>query len=170
MSKGIELTPSQIKALENNATLFMFPVTNIREDFILDTFTFKKLYINLFIEEHLPIQKGDKDIQIRYAYEIALDDNEIASMGCAYNGEETQITYDVVGMFSECIDVRVVRVQDIRYDSIVKIIGEEKTQWNSKQIMDQVKFFNSYNKQMQEQGFNRTYEDNDYVFLVEFEK
>ena len=31
-------------------------------------------------------------------------------------------------------------------------------------------FIYHYNKQIQEQNINRTYEDNDYVFLVEFKR
>ena len=71
---------------------------------------------------------------------------------------------------SECIGVRVVRVQDIGYDSIVKTIGEEKTQWKSKRIADEVRFFNSYNHQMKEANINRIYEDNDHVFLIEIKR
>ena len=58
--------------------------------------------------------------------------------------------------FNECIDIKVVRVQEINIKDIPKIQTE---MWM---------FDDWYIQQMKEQNINRTYEDNDYVFLVEF--
>ena len=59
--------------------------------------------------------------------------------------------------FSECIGIRVVRVKDITYEQISDI-----------KIDCSITFEDFYNQQLKEQNINRTYEDNDYVFLVEF--
>ena len=77
MSKSIELTPTQIKALESGATMFLFTIDNR----ILECVGNKMYRVECsggvswdcektIIKELSPIQKGDKDIFIQeYAYQ-----------------------------------------------------------------------------------------------------
>ena len=67
--------------------------------------------------------------------------------------------------FKECTNIQVVRVADICGNDKANIIGEED---KFGYILDDFKSF--YNQQLKEQNINRTYSDNDYVFLVEFER
>ena len=69
--------------------------------------------------------------------------------------------------------VRIVKVQDwIKYlDTKNKKAIESFTFHVSNEPISQKRrraFESFYNQQMKEQNINRTYEDNDYVFLVEF--
>lgn len=70
--------------------------------------------------------------------------------------------------FSECIDVRVVRVQDIVYEDKLNICQKftyvKNAFWRTKYFKD------FYNQQLKEQNINRTCENNDCVFLVEFKR
>lgn len=161
--KHITLTDTQIKAYHNGATMFLFPIEDMTCEKCIwyknkycessDTKVHFDSYedcesISLF-DKYLPIKKGDKDIQVRtQEYEIGLTDDEIASMGCAYSGEQHQMTYDVIGKIKECVDVKIIRVQDIEW-----VTGFH--------------FPKFYNRCMEERNINRTYKDNDYVFSVE---
>lgn len=188
MSKGIELTQSQIKAYESGATMFLFPIK------FNDSGSYSKLDFyatlsnnpsatdcenygmgrgcdcdcpvlnrgecelqfnensNLLIEILSPIQKGDKDIFIQEDFILshgtlsykAKTPNEWNYWYKASQMTKEQSRYS----FGECIDVKVVRVQDIENISIEEL----------------------YNQQMKEQNINRTYKDNDYVFSVEFKR
>lgn len=169
--KGIELTPSQIKAYENGATKFLFPI-DIRIDkysnlivgddnlgvCINGTPNFK-----LCIEKYAPIQKGDKDIFVQEEFieecpngicikkDYELEEweslEEYGYINKASKMTKEQSRYS----FSECIDVKVIRVQDIEW-----VMGYH--------------FQRFYNRCMEERNINRTYKDNDYVFSVEFKK
>lgn len=177
--KGIELTPSQIKAYENGATKFLFPI-DIRIDkysnlivgddnlgvCINGTPNFK-----LCIEKYAPIQKGVKDVFINEKTITCSNCNfeqtwieleEIKSLQeCPYCCHINEV---IANSFSECIDVKVIKVQDID----LKIIDKFKLNcdWNRRYGG----FVDMYYKQLKEQNIDRTYEDNDYVFLVEFKK
>ena len=154
MSKGIEFTPIQIKALKSGATMFIFPIKS--QGFTMP----KRNEFNEITCEHcghimypsynyicpncegsmcyknFPHHKGDKDIFVQEEFMMTKEQSRYS--------------------FNECIDVRVVRVQEINIKDIPKIQTE---MWM---------FDDWYNQQMKEQNINRTYEDNDYVFLVEF--
>ena len=69
--------------------------------------------------------------------------------------------------FSECIDVRVVRANDITLEQMEFILGKKVMVGDATPYMVEY-FYETYNQQMQEQNINRSYEDNDYVFLIEF--
>jgi len=77
---------------------------------------------------------------------------------------------------SECIDVRVVRVQDIA--NTMKIIMFDTIDYVdlATSLADLVKyrhyeeFKKYYNNQLKEQNINRTYEDNDYILLLEVKR
>lgn len=150
MSKGIELTTIQIKAYNNGATMFLFPIDKINNDWLnkADNECFE-----YFIAKQSPIQKGDKDIGI---------DNTIF-------------------MFQECIDVKVARVKDLQLshcqillDLRVPLGSRELVFVNNRANGESFRTINQfkvwYNQQMKEQNIKRTYEDNDYVFLIEFKR
>ena len=188
MSKGIELTSTQIKAYEAGATMFLFPIKS---------YGFTQLEINEFKEvtcsncghimyssnnyicpncegsmchNNFHIQKGDKDIFIQEEFKIHDTNNGFCNIyykeskpnfinnSCwqpASQMTKEQSRYS----FSECIDVKVIRAKHINYEQISDI-----------QMDCSIKFEDFYNQKMQEQNINRTYEDNDYVFLVEFKR
>ena len=172
MSKSIILTPTQIKALESGATMFIISINKLQQ---------KDIYNKFFINNFSPIQKGDKDIFVQeefatdsvikehILYESNFDNKQTFEEYCEHTGAiptsackmtKEQSRYS----FSECIDVRVVRVKDIKIVDISRLLGDEFYD-NFGRTID--KF---YNKQMQELNINRTYEDNDYVFLIEFKR
>lgn len=171
MSKGIELTLSQIEAYERGATMFIFPIDYKLNKKIDNVKT--KAGIDCFIEIKAPIQKGDKNIQVRtQEYEIGLTDDEIHSMGCAYLGEQYQMTYDVIGKIEEIIDVKIIKVQDVPIKDLINILGEINLQSLLVEAHNNIlgHFKEFYNQQLQEQNINRTYEDNDYIFLIKFKR
>ncbi|MDY0194274.1 MAG: hypothetical protein RBR93_12235 [Aliarcobacter butzleri] len=152
--KGIELTRSQIKAYENGAIKFLFPIDN-------QELCRCAKYEDEFIKNYAPIQKGDKDIFIQEDFAIFeksvyyddeyMDEELKFTRGCesfkASKMTKEQSRYS----FSECIDVKVIKVQDIEW-----VMGFH--------------FQRFYNRCMEERNINRTYKDNDYVFSVEFKK
>lgn len=193
MSKGIELTQSQIKAYENGATMFLFPISDEAKALL------KK---EDWIYADSPIQKGDKDIFVQEEFKIGYWNFKTYQMAFDYRiGKNTELKYQNVEpfnkmvedsikqlkaknikpnkygnykwekfdspldwysaskmtkdqsrySFSECIDVKVIKVQDI----------DEVTGFH---------FPEFYNRCMEERNINRTYEDNDYVFSVEFKR
>ena len=90
-----------------------------------------------------PIQKGDKDIQIQGT------------------GDFSPYT------ISECIDVRVDRVQDMKIKDWAKILNQHNP---TQSYYMEAKAINHYHKGLEEANTNRTYNDNDYVFLIEYSK
>jgi len=147
----IEFTQSQIKAYENNATMFIVPIPRERLEYI-------RLYYSEYSETEILmddslIQIGDKDIFVQELQKHYLDDDEISSMGCAYSGEDYTTELARIGNFKECIDSRVVRVKEITIDEVSKI-------------------YNLEHKQALELFKKEYYDDmkNDYVFLMEFNR
>ena len=187
MSKSIELTQSQIKALQSCATMFIFPIK-------LQGFTMpKRNEFNEITCEHcghimytsynyicpncegsmcyknFPHRKGDKDIFVQE--EFMMHDTNDGHINIYYKECKQNFVNDYSWQpaskmtkeqsrysFNECIDIRVVRVQEINIKDIPKIQTE---MWM---------FDDWYNQQLKEQNINRTYKDNDYVFLVEFKR
>ena len=186
MSKSIELTPTQIKALESGATMFLFTIDNR----ILECVGNKMYRVECsggvswdcektIIKELSPIQKGDKDIFVQEEFTTDSDEEYGINDELVYYSDTedywfgthednpqkyrnqwlpaSQMTKEQSRYsFNECIDIKVIRVQEINIKDIPKIQTE---MWM---------FDDWYNQQMKEQNINRTYEDNDYVFLVEF--
>ena len=169
MNKGIELTQSQIKSYENGATIFIFPIdTNEME--------MSEIGLKKDLLQFAPIQKGDKDIWVKEEFAIyknPFGSQEIVSYGTwksnIYIGDKSEVQptskmtkeqsrYTI----SECIDVRVVRVQDI-LDCYFPKIFKWKKDGNYYTMIDS--FISFYNNQLKEQNINRTYEDNDYILL-----
>jgi hypothetical protein len=177
--KGIELTQSQIKAYENGATMFLFPITTGTEYLKRwdNNTTISNKMIQDFIRDCSPIKKGDKDIFVKEDFRINgyIDIEYFADYSekekSAYNHQRklaSQMTKKQSRyFFSECIDVRVVRVQKVSFGECTCLLGGT----NHNLVIPTIEIAsNFYNQQMQEQGINRTYEDNDYVFLVEFRR
>jgi len=163
MSKGIELTQSQIKSYENGATMFMFPLNNCNILHSIDEF---------------PIQKGDKDIYIKEEFGVSINGTT------AYLKDYTKVDQRVIAnlivwkpasqmtkeqsryTIKECIDVGIVRVQDISIDEMVYMGQDNKSILEEHNVVwHWIKEY--YNNQLKEQNINRTYEDNDYIFLCE---
>lgn len=218
MSKGIELTQSQIKAKVAGATMFLFPIDinkisiNLNEEnglYFNSAYKFECSYCKgkdsqctdcygkgyiwdldceskeEFIAKYSPIQKGDKDIFVQeYAYQTDIGKmyyNVKSEAGSYYIPKEngtlivaSQMTKEQSRYsFNECIDAKAIRVQDwIKYlDTKNKKAIESFTFHVSNEPISQKRrraFESFYNQQMKEQNINRTYEDNDYVFLIEF--
>ena len=148
--KSIELTKSQIISLNNGATMFLFPISDEAKALL------KKEDL---IYADSPIQKGDKDIFVNEKTitcnncnheQTWIELEQIKSLQeCPYCGYTNEV---IAFCFDECIDVKVIRVQDMETDELEK--------------MDNIHITSLF----QELGINRTYKDNDYVFLVEFKR
>ena len=169
MSKGIELTPAQIKALQSGATMFLFFANNYRIE-------------SKFDEAIFPINKGDKDIFVQEcAYQTDIGKmyyNVRSEAGSYYIPKEngtlivaSQMTKEQSRYsFNECIDAKAIRVKDITIELKIKIIGHINTNMELNKDAYNENFIYHYNQQLKEQNINRTYKDNDYVFLVEFKR
>lgn len=185
MMKSIELTQSQIKALQSGATMFIFPI-KLQGFTMFERNEFKEItcencghimyaiysYICPNCEgsmcyKNFPLRKGDKDIFVQeefrfneygdYEYKTGFNTKVTSHLNINQWQKASKMTKEQSRYsFNECIDIRVVRAQEINIKDIPKIQTE---MWM---------FDDWYNQQMKEQNINRTYEDNDYVFLVEF--
>ena len=135
MNEGIEFTSSQIKAFENGATMFMFPVDE-------DTQAWLKNRDLDFIEVFAPIQKGDEffiqeeffecgcentctvcdELETNIMYRADGEDEftENAVWQPASQMQEHQSRYR-----SECLNIRVARVDDNDYIFLIEIKGLE---------------------------------------------
>ena len=195
--KSIELTQSQIKALESGATMFIFPI-KLQGFTMLERNEFKEItcehcgtimyasysYICPNCEgsmcyRNFPLHKGDKDIFVQEEFTTDSDEEYGINDELVYYSDTEDYWFGTHEdnpqkyrnqwqpaskmtkeqsrySFSECIDIKVIRVQEINIKDIPKIQTE---MWM---------FDDWYNQQLKEQNINRTYEDNDYVFLVEF--
>jgi len=173
---------------------------------------YKDVLKRKIIQYYSPVQIGDKDIFVKeefltYSNKSCLTYNPKLKLleGIKYRRDALDDRYDEGDYpfnldyywqsasqmkksqsrysFEECIDVKIVRVQDIGKDIIlIKKLGITEDDailcngWNpsyidpdSGGILDwENAFISFYNQQMKEQGINRTYEDNDYIFLLEF--
>lgn len=175
MNKSIQLTQSQIKAYENGASVFMFPITqsikNIESvsdngvvtyfDYIGDKYTFI-----------LPLQIGDKEVWIKEDLVLC---KQCGEMICQFNyhknpkcpkcGESfiTEKAFQPASQMTkeqsrysikEVIDVRVVKMGELTYEQLEEFnIGLDMNE----KILDKRLFSN---------GLTR----NDYIFLLEIKK
>lgn len=193
MHKSIILTPTQIKAYKAGASMFLFPADN-QDDLEMGIKVLGQKAVNEFILRYSPIQACDKDIFVQE--EFAVHDDGSVVYNDYENFHDDVILYEAQYFkasqmtkeqsrysFSECIDVRVIRFKDISADNkIIKYIGvteEDAILYNGwKPTYDDtdsggrlawdIAFEEFYSQQMKEQNINRTYEDNDYIFLIEF--
>ena len=199
MNKSIELTQSQIKALQSGATMFIFPI-KLQGFTMYERNEFKEItcencgHIMYAIYSYIcpncegsmcyrnfPLHRGDKDIFVQEEFTTDSDEEYGINDELVYYSDTEDYWFGTHEdnpqkyrnqwlpaskmtkeqsrySFNECIDVRVVRAQEINIKDIPKIQTE---MWM---------FDDWYNQQMKEQNINRTYEDNDYVFLVEFKR
>ena len=202
MSKSIELTQSQIKALQSGATMFIFPI-KLQGFTMFERNEFKEItcehcghimyasynYICPSCEgsmcyRNFPIHKGDKDIFVQEEFTTDSDEEYGINDELVYYSDTEDYWFGTHEdnpqkyrnqwqpsskmtkeqsrySFNECIDVRVVKVQNIEYKDLCKMRLPKKAYWQQ-----DIQF--AYNQQLKEKNINRTYEDNDYVFLVEF--
>lgn len=207
MSKSIELTTSQIKALENGATMLMFPV--IQKDNKGDEYSLsiKNNYINGIIEKNYRIyrfkqpvkdfiahefefQKGDKDVWVKEEFsdsrkdydnkiKYKADDTKNKIQLCDWQ-PASQMTKEQSRYSIDCLDIRIVRPSEISKvgyfdgadinEDILKGLGLDWIGYFNRESYEEIGhglFKDLYNQQMQECGLNRTYQGNDYIFLVE---
>lgn len=156
--KAVELTQSQIKALEGGASMLILPIVGISIK------NYKVLDVKSFIYDWCLLQKGDK-------FFIQEDFVMIVNDICEVKQLASQMTYEQSRFKDlECVNVRVVKVQNIEYETSFKIRGIKKSTFWSDCENEIGMLEDFYNQQMKEQNINRTYEDNDYVFLVEFKR
>ena len=150
--KSIELTNSQLVALQNGATVLLFPVKHTIEPAYMETR--ERMYCNTLIERFSPLQKDDKFF-VQEEWMLGIQDGAFnTKLGWTHKGNLAKIQ-------GTTEDIKVTRVQDIDI-FISAFLG-----WWSKDVSD---FATHYNQQMKEQNINRTYKDNDYVFLVRFKR
>jgi len=176
----IELTQSQVKrvmeAKKGETIMLMFPIElseyqtnmgNILED--IENIYIRDGILHIYIKgdyrqlNTLPVKKGDKDIVIKSEIDCMGDCNY--GMPCIYCGSSGQgigRAIAEVGKFSECIEVSVVRIFDLKLKEIEQITLEPIY---ANLLHYELMFKDYYNNQLKEQNINRTYEDNDYVFL-----
>ena len=198
--KAIVLTPSQIKAKEADATMFIIPIEisnfckdvgntldDIEKCFISNNALTYSIYFRTDYRQtsEIPIQVGDKNIFVKeefltYSNKSCLTYNPKLKLleGIKYRRDALEDRYNEGDypfdldycwqrasqmtkeqsryLFEECISIKIIRIQDIPTLCIPKITARTEM------------LYTMYNQQMKEQGINRTYEDNDYVFLIEF--
>lgn len=173
----IQLTQSQINAYKNGANTFMFLINllelgnEMMEYFCQDNYS---LTLTDWFISKSPIQKGDKDIFVQEEF-FYMDDELYYNGDFTTRGQEQhKLDYDVNiskmtkeqsrYTFKECIDVRVIRIQDVNMEchKIAPILSTSHIGYNWN---DRKSFFN---QQMKEQNIN--YKDNSYIFLVEFKR
>ncbi len=211
MSKGIELTQSQIKALQSGATMFIFPI-KLQGFTMFERNEFKEItcehcghimyasynYICPSCEgsmcyRNFPLHKGDKDIFVQEEFTTDSDEEYGINDELVYYSDTEDYWFGTHEdnpqkyrnqwipaskmtkeqsrfSFNECIDAKAIRVKNITIESKIKIIGHINTNMELNKDAYNENFIYHYNQQMKEQNINRTYEDNDYVFLVEFKR
>ena len=142
----MQLTQSQIKAYENGATMFIVPID---EKCIIMHNGHDNGEYNEDEEHYLEfpnslIQKGDKNILVT---ESLINYDELQ--------KSKEFTIFEPFYISECIDVRVVRVEGILDTEFIKL-GYTKVK---EKPMSTIRQFNK------DHGFK--WDDNDYIFLIE---
>ena len=164
-TKSIELVTSQVKRIEKakkgETILLMFPI--MRDD-IEELVIYVKE--KLIISELSPIQKGDKDVFVREEFCLVPYSGDILYKSDKHQNTEliqwensSEMTKEQSRFSLECIDVRIVKVQDIVQGSEIQKVNPN--------LLNYKMFIYWYNTQLKEQNINRTYEDNDYIFLIE---
>ena len=160
---SIELTKSQIKAYENGATIVMIPLS-----------------IPAGYEYQGLSAKDDKDIFVKEEFW------EHETRTVFYKAENENIRNDKYWLsasemtkeqsrylFSELLDIKIARVQEININLRgLCLYSEEDTGeycYEDSYGLG-LEFVDFYNQQMQEQNIAKTYDDNDYVFLVQFKR
>jgi len=165
-NKSIELSSSQIKAFENGSTMVIFPIDVAIIERESEKVNNLRLPEEEFIKKHSPLQIGDKDVKIRSNKDmINFFQNSYPSVK------------EIIGILAEIIDVKLVKVGDLDVVDMPDIFkvqcktcgsGECSRDCESYNFVES--FSNNYNTQLKEQNINRTYNDNDYVFLMEFKR
>ena len=172
-NKGLELTRSQVKAFKNGANIFILPIVDIPIKKLAKDGTYKDIVVSKFP----PVLKGDKDIFIKETFAIDEEwdrilyktdgngDIMIYTFNNRLNWQPASEMTKEQSRYSlkECIDIRVVRVKDISFGDWSKILGGI----NKNLIVPTVDIAkNFYINTLKEKNINRTYEDNDLIYLI----
>lgn len=172
MSKGIELTQSQIKAYENGATKFLFPIDEKYKNKIPNNA--KEVELLVFAQMTCPIWINDKDIFVKEEFVIdfkgkifyrnTIDERQLFIDNFNSNSlKATQMTKEQSRYsFSECIDIKVIRVQDIEIDDLIKMYDKKSCDEDGIMLYE--------NAEDMAYALDIDYEANDYVFLIEFKR
>ena len=175
MNKGISLCHTQIKAIQDGASLLMFPVFEYME---FDKYGRKDI-AECIINNHSPLKIGDKDIHVKEEFvdieyydptlkrqivfrndsEVHMFEIEEKEWQPASQMTKEQSRYKI----DEVIDIRVVRVQEL--EAMVKNETIDIRKLQGFNDFGTIRDF--HNTQLEELSINRTYQDNDYVFLIE---
>lgn len=150
-----------------------------------------KLKDIIFID--LPIQKGEKEIFVQENFKVTnhskdhiIYENEMSEYFTKQNIFEDaskMIKEHSRYSFSECIDIKIIQPKQIAYkgyfdgaelkEQILKALGLKWIGYFNRESYEEIGcqlFIDMYNQQMKEQNTNKTYDDNDYIFLVEFKR
>jgi len=139
MIKSIELPTSQINALENGATMLMFPLGKIQNKILEDvTFNYQEDLEDELLDSS-PLQKGDKDVWIKEE---------------SKHHQQSGATIYKSRYSIDCLDVKFIKVQDIKTKQWANIIPNDG-------------IFLDYNIKTCLKHTGIIYEDNDYIFLAE---
>jgi hypothetical protein len=203
MNKSIELPQATIQALKDGATSIIVPMGNMskgleRREALSKHFVYKE-YFDEFISAHSPLQAGDKDVFVKEEfmcinseyfykeeytqgnYKVEPSFNVWDSLENAIDKHQpsSQMTKEQSRFNIDIEDVRIVRVQDIDFDTkqdifpyqrIIQCYDEE--QFANDDFIDK---FNNLIQEYEDKHFTETgerislgnYEDNPYVFLYD---
>lgn len=169
MSKSIEFTLPQVEAYKNGGSMFIVPIAEDLQQVLVKAI--ERQQEEYFISTFAPIKKGDKDIFIKEEFTVAPFTTDILYKSDGHPNSNLIDWEDASKMtkeqsrysISECIGGRAVMVKELDYDERNNISGFLIDSGN-------VYFTDIYNNQLKEHNINRTYEDNDHIFLIEVKK
>ena len=174
---GIKLSESHLKTF-NESSMFILPIINSNLKLLINEKTKNK-----FISKFSPI-KINEEFFIKEDFMIH-DTNDgfsnIYYKSCkpnfvnSYNWQSAEkMTKEQSRYILKCLNIDVIRIQDIEGNAnILRPLG---VNWHTPKSYEgrfknmRCTLKNFYNSLMNELNINRTYDDNDYVFLIEFKR
>lgn len=183
INKSIELTNSQIESIKSRTTMLMLPVDFgfiITPEEWIETQTEDEL-----VELLSPLQKGDKDVWVKEEFSTSKKGEDIQYCldypsvdafydWCDYSHQSSfhpsQMTKKQSRFKFDVLGVKIVKVQDVvpEEPKFRLNLVMNTSSWCKGEALTQL-FKEYYNNQLKELKINRTYEDNDCIFLVEVE-
>jgi hypothetical protein len=173
--KSIILSDSQINSLYETS-MFILPVVNNNLKLLFDVDTKDK-----FISKFSPLQVDD---EFFIQEEFMLHDTNDGFVNLYYKlckpnfvnshnwQSASEMTKEQSRYILKCLNVNVIRIQDIETNAnILRPLGvswhtPKSYEGRCKNMRCAIKTF--YESYMTEIGYNKSYEDNDYLFLFEF--
>ena len=152
---------------------------------------YDEINIEKFTKRYSPLQIGDKDVFVKEEFIYSSVVNQIAYKAQTIGNLREDLTQDELDdfntinwkpasqmtkeqsrySFKEILDVEVIRVQDIGVEDYLSIFPQDDLYWNATTFKDKEEDFKDfYNQQMQDLGIDKTYENNNYVFLIEVDR